>query len=312
MSKKKLLPQVTLIKEHTLPERNGGKSISYSQWSTFSNCPHQWYLSYVKNLAPYKATIHTSFGTSLHETLQHYLDVLFNQTVKEAEEIDLPAYLKERMYENYLKDVKGNEGVHFSTKEELTEFYNDGVSILEYISKKRTRYFSTKSTVLVGVEIPLLYQISEGKNVFFKGFIDLVFYDTATGKYYILDIKTSTRGWSDYEKKNETKISQLILYKEYFARQFGVDVENIDVEYFIVRRKVPESSDWPVLRVQQFGPPSGKIKRKQVVENITQFVSEAFDSQGNYVDKDYTKTPSKSACMFCPFKGNLDLCDSSF
>jgi CRISPR/Cas system-associated exonuclease Cas4 (RecB family) len=309
---KKLPPQVTLIKEHTLQERNGGKSISYSQWSTYSNCPHQWYLNYVKGLAPYRATIHTSFGTSLHETLQHFLDVLFNTGVKQAEEIDLPAMLKARMVENYQKDVEGNGGEHFSSREELSEFYYDGVAILDYVRKKRKRYFSTKNTFLVGVEIPLLYQISEGKNVFFKGFIDLVFYNSILDKYYILDIKTSTRGWSDYEKKSDTKTSQIILYKEYFARQFNVEVENIDVEYFIVRRKVPENTDWPVLRVQQFSPSSGKIKRNQAVTKINEFVMEAFDSQGNYIDKAYPKNASKSSCMFCPFKGNLDLCDSSF
>ena len=309
---KKIPTSVKVIREHLLPERNGGKSISYSQWSTYSNCPHQWHLSYVKNLAPYKATIHTSFGTSLHETVQTFLHTAYEVGVKVAEEIDLNALLKERMVENYQKDVQANGGVHFSSREELSEFYYDGVAILEYVKKKRKRFFSTKNTYLVGVEIPLLYQISEGKNVFFKGFIDLVFYNTFTEKYYILDIKTSTRGWSDYEKKNETKVSQLILYKEYFAQQFNVDVEKIDIEYFIVRRKVPDNPDWPIYRVQQFAPASGKIKRNQVVKKITEFVSEAFDNEGNYVDKPYPKNASKSSCIFCPFKGNLDLCDSPF
>jgi CRISPR/Cas system-associated exonuclease Cas4 (RecB family) len=309
---KKLPREVKLIQEHILPERNGGKSISYSQWSTYSNCPHQWYLSYVKNLSPYKASIHTSFGTSLHEVLQTFLKTAYEVGVKVAEEMDFKALLKERMVANYQEDVKASGGEHFSNKQELSEFYYDGVAILEYVIKKRKRFFSTKNTFLVGVEIPLFYQISENKNIFFKGFIDLVFYNTFTEKYYILDIKTSTRGWSDYEKKNETKTSQIILYKEYFALQFNVDVEKIDVEYFIVRRKVPENSDWPVYRVQQFAPASGKIKRNQSVKKINDFITDAFDDQGNYIDKDYLKQSSKSSCIFCPFKGNLDLCDSPF
>lgn len=309
---KKLPTPVKIIREHTLPDRNGGKTISYSQWSTFSNCPHQWYLSYVEGLAPYKASIHTSFGTSLHETIQNWLEVLYDEGVGKAGEIDLASYLKGRMFENYRKDVNASNGEHFSTKEQLSEFYNDGVAILEHLEKKRAKYFSTKSIHLVGIEIPLLYQISEDRNVFFKGFIDLVFYNSALNKYFIVDIKTSTRGWSDYEKKSDTKTAQLVLYKEYFAKQFNVDVESIEVEYFIVRRKVPLESDWPVHRVQQFLPPSGKVKRKQAADKLQEFIGEAFDTQGNFVRKEYAKQPSKSACTFCPFKGNLDLCDSSF
>ena len=36
---------------------------------------------------------------------------------------------------------------------------------------------------------------------------------------------------------------------------------------------------------------------------LTKFIDDAFDSHGQYIDKEYDKKPSKSNCMFCDFKG---------
>ena len=36
------------------------------------------------------------------------------------------------------------------------------------------------------------------------------------------------------------KAAQLVAYKNYFSEQFGVPKQNIDVEFFIVKRKIVE------------------------------------------------------------------------
>ena len=79
MKKKKLTELELTIKHHIAPAINHQvhKTISYSQYSIWANCPHQWYNSYVKNLNPYSDTIHTIFGTAMHETLQHYISVMY-------------------------------------------------------------------------------------------------------------------------------------------------------------------------------------------------------------------------------------------
>ena len=53
------------------------RKISYSQFSMYSQCPKHWELAYAKNLRTYSQSIHTIFGTAMHETLQHYLTVMF-------------------------------------------------------------------------------------------------------------------------------------------------------------------------------------------------------------------------------------------
>ena len=76
----------------------------------------------------------------------------------------------------------------------------------------------------------------------------------------IIDIKTSTRGWKDKEKSDEVKNMQLILYKKFFAEQHNFPVDNINIEYFIVKRKVYEDGEYPEKRIQTHTPTSGKVK----------------------------------------------------
>lgn len=301
---KKVLKQVQLIQnfQNLVIDYDTQKSISYSQTLAYNTCPHQWALAYVKGLQEYTPSIHTVFGTAFHETLQEWLTVLYEDTIKKAMEIDLEASLLQKMQTIYCQE-KEKYGKHFSTSEQLTEFHRDGVEILKYIKRKRAAWFSSKNTKLVGVEIPLIYSI--GTNIFFKGYIDIVLYDEQDDRYIILDIKTSTSGWNEYAKKDDKKLAQLLLYKEFLAKQFSIDVEKVDVKYFIVKRKVPDDPEYPAMgrRVQEFVPPSGKIKRGQATTALSKFISDAFDQTGQYIDKDYEQRPSKSNCMFCNYKG---------
>ena len=310
--KDKTLKQVRLIRDFTNPviDYTSQKSISYSQTLAYNTCPHQWALKYVKGLQEYKPSIHTVFGTAFHETMQEWLTVLYEETIKKATEMDLEALLLSKMQTIYASE-KEKYGEHFSTSEQLSEFLQDGIDILKYVKQKRASWFSNKYTKLVGVEIPLLHSI--GENVFFKGYIDIVLYDQQEDRYIILDIKTSTSGWNEYAKKDDKKLAQLLLYKEFLAKQFSLDVDKVDVKYFIVKRKVPADPEYPAMgrRVQEFVPPSGKIKRGQATTALSTFIQDAFDSQGKYIDKQYEHKPSKSNCMFCEFKAT-DHCKVGF
>lgn len=307
MSKKlpKLVKEVWESKLKQKPSEN--KHISYSQLYSFATCQRQWYLTYVKKLAPYQPSIHAVFGTALHETIQTWLTTLYHDKVKTANEMNLDQLLYDNLIKAY-KSQKAQSGhEHFSTSEELTQFWLDGKHILNYLKKKRGSYFFTKGMYLAGVETLLYQELRPG--VQFKGFIDLVFYNEISDEWTIMDIKTSTSGWSDYAKKDDKKIAQILLYKEFFAKQFNIDVDKINVEYFILKRRVPKDAEFASMerRVQSFRPPSGKIKRGQAVSLMENFVQTAVDQNGEYIDKDYPTSPSKSACMFCAFK-EMRLC----
>lgn len=281
------------------------KHVSFSQYSMFRSCPHQWYLSYVKELNPKKPSVHTTFGTAFHETVQHYLQVMYDTSATEADKIHLPTYFKTKFVELYRETSK--EG-HYSTAEELQEFYLDAEAILDFFKRKRNLFFSKKNTTLIGIEVPIYMPVVEGiENVNFKGYIDLVLYDKTVDKYTIYDIKTSTRGWSDYEKRDDVKISQILLYKKMFSKLRNIPEEKIDVQFFIVRRKINENLEYPPSRVQEFIPANGTRKLNEALTGLQTFVKEVFTPTGEYIDQTYPKNPTK--CKFCPYNSSPELCD---
>jgi hypothetical protein len=311
--KKKVIPAIIKeIRQRTfLPlEYTYQKSISFSQLSVFRSCPRKWSLQYKDGHYTSEQSIHMTFGTALHETLQHYITTLYEVSGAEADRIDIETYFEDKMGEIYRKNYEDNKKVHFSNPSELREFYNDGVEIIKFIKKKKNNYFSKTGWHLVGCEIPIqLTPNPTYKNTIYKGYLDLVLYHEPTNKIKIVDIKTSTRGWSDLNKKDEDKQFQLILYKQYFSQLYNLPVDNIEVEFFIVKRKVPETSDFPIKRVQIFSPASGKVKLNKATSAVKEFVEEVFNVDGTHKDKSYAPQPSKHNCSFCPFKDKKELCD---
>lgn len=300
---KKLKGKVKEVWESKIKQKpSENKHISYSQLSSFATCQRQWYLTYVKNLAPYQPSIHAVFGTAMHETIQTWLETMYHGKVKDAMGMNLDQLLYDKMISSYKTTKVLNSHQHFSTPEELNQFWLDGKHILNYLKKKRGIHFSTKTMMLAGVETLLYQNLRPG--VQFKGFIDLVFYHPTVDRWTIMDIKTSTSGWRDEAKKDNKRIAQILLYKKFFAEQFDIDIEKIDVEYFILKRRVPKDAEYPAMerRVQSFTPPSGKIKIGQAVSLMHNFVETTVDQNGEYIEKEYPTNPSKWGCNFCAFK----------
>ena len=312
MAKKKKIPAIVKqIQKQPVNEVNYAtqKSISYSQLSMYTNCPHKWSLQYKDGHYTSEASIHMTFGTALHETLQHYITTIYEISGAEADRIDLDAYFEERFRETYLKDYKSNKKVHFGDPVQMKEFFEDGLEIIKVVKKNRGGHFGKRGWYLVGCEVPIiLIPLPQFNNVLYKGYLDVVLYHEPTNSFKILDIKTSTKGWSDYEKKDETKQFQLILYKYFFAKQFGVEIDKIDIEFFIVKRKLWENSPYPLSRIQEFTPASGKVKVNKAVNAVTSFIEGVFNTNGSYKDITHEPNPSLNGCKFCPFKENKELC----
>jgi hypothetical protein len=299
----KLPPIVKSIQKHIPTEVNYAfqKNISYSQFSIFKECPHKWKLLYKDGLQQYTSTIHTVFGTAMHETLQYYITMMFEQSAAEADRFNIEEYFEERFRENYLKEYKGNNSVHFSSSVEMKEFFDDGLAIIDFFKRKRSQYFSKRGWFLVACELPIIIAPdNKVKNVLYKGYLDLVLYHEPTNTFKIIDFKTSTRGWNDKTKKDEGKQFQLILYKNFFSKQFEIPEDNIEVEFFILKRKIWEESEFPQSRIQEFAPPSGKIKMKKALTALNNFIEHSFNSDGTYKDNNYPISPNEN-CKYCPF-----------
>ena len=285
------------------------KQISFSQFSTYIQCPHKWALMYRDGHYKSEVSIHMTFGTSMHETIQHYLDVMYNQSTAAADRINLEEYFEDRLRENYKKDYEQNKKEHFSNSIELREFFEDGKAILEWFKKKKKMYFSQRGWWLAGIEVPILIAFNPVyKNILYKGYIDVVMYCERSNKIKLIDIKTSTRGWKEKEKTDETKLMQLVLYKKFFAEQFNFPIDDIEIEYFIVKRKQHNHPDYPNSRIQTFIPASGKVKLNKTTKAINEFVEKTLDQEGKHKTDPMIKLPNKN-CTYCPFNNSPELCD---
>lgn len=250
------------------------------------------------------------FGTAVHRAMQHYIQTMFDESGAAADRIDIETYFQEVFAEEYKNTLSSNNGIHFSSAVEMREYYDDGLEILRYFKKNRGEYFGTRKWTLVGIEMPLVQKIDpKYPNLYLKGYIDFVLYNEGSNTIKIFDIKTSRMGWKDKEKKDETKLQQIIIYKEFFARQYGLDPDDIDVEFFVVKRKLYENLDFPQKRIQTFEPASGKGKRNKAIKHINQFIEEAFNYDGSFKQGQFVKNVSKESCQWCPFKDNKELCD---
>ena len=282
--------------------------VSFSQYSMWSSCPQQYKLAYVDGLRESSSNIHTVFGSAMHETLQEYLSRCLRISKSQADKnMNTKEFLKEKMRESFLKE--SNEGHNpICSKEELVEFLEDGYLILDYFQKSKNfnNFFSLKDDELIAIEQVINTKISE--NVNFMGFIDFIVRSKSTGRYRITDFKTSTRGWTKYQKSDSIKSTQLLLYKKFYAELLNISEDVIDVEFIILKRKVSENTDYNIPRISRHVPASGKPSMTKSWKGFTEFVNSVFDQNGEYsVDSKYPKNPSK-LCDWCEFKHRA-ICD---
>ncbi len=293
------------------------KTVSFSQYAMWLKCPQQWKLSYIDKLAPYEASINTAFGDGIHEALQEYLRVLYGVGATEADAVDTYAIF-EKCFNEGITELKlatpeqlalpkeELEELDVVTPDMIAEFKNDGKIILEHVTSYaiRSKHFPSKKYEVLGIELPLEIPI-RGGTIVYKGYLDIVFRDRITKKILILDFKTSSFGWNKYQKADRTKLDQLLLYKRFYNQLFKVPMADIEVEFFVVKRKLFEDMGFPQQRIQRIAPPDGKMSMKEVETSFLDFINEGFDDKGEYNKEHvFLKNPGKARknCRYCVFK----------
>ena len=274
------------------------KSISHSQFTAYIECNLKWKLRYIDKLSLSGGSINTLFGSAMHTVLQEYLTTMYNKSIVEAERLKLDVMLKEQMIKEF-NIIRARWKMIPCEQKEMVEFYQDGVEIIKHFKKHRNKYFMKKNYELVGIEVPIFMNVQEGVQL--KSFLDVVIRNKVSGRITIIDLKTSTRSWTDFHKKNFFKKAQLLMYKQFYSEKFDVPLENIDVYFLILKRKIAKKSDWPISRLQKFEPAHGKPSVNKTMKAFNDFRELIFDSKGNHrIDRQYPAKPG-SACKFCEF-----------
>ncbi len=284
------------------PATTEKKRVSYSQYSTWFKCPAKWKLDYLEGKRIFEGSINMCFGTAIHDAFQEYIKVLYTDGHVKAESVDLIGIFKKKFDE----ELKSEKNPVKYTEDEYTEFFFDGEDIIKTFlqTSNRMKHFPSKKYEFIGVEIPIELEIKN--NIRFVAFLDLVLKDKQTGTYKILDFKTSSTGWNKYMKEDEGKYSQLMLYKAFYSQVYNVPLNMIDVEFFIVKRKLFENVSFPQSRIQNFIPSHTKSAIAKSLNGFTEFVNECFTPEGTYnVAGYFPKNPGKGKknCRYCAHKG---------
>lgn len=278
----------------------GLKTISFSQFSLFSQCPLSWYRQYVEKIKFDSKGMDMLFGTAFHETLQEYLSIYFNQTIVAANAFDCDKFLNDAMLAEFKKMSKDGD-TSFTDKDTMRSYFIDGVEILKFVKKNIRNYFDKSKYDLFGIEVPILVPVSEGSKIAIVGFLDIVLKEKESNRYLIIDIKTSYMGWKKNKKEDTLTKGQLLLYKKYFAIQQGISEKEVDIKFFVVKRKifVNEAAEFTPGRVQQIAPASGAPTMKKFFETFQKFIY-IFNEDGKVKDGlVFNKAATKKACTYC-------------
>jgi hypothetical protein len=266
---------------------------------------------YIDKLGESSANVHTIFGTAMHEVIQHYLTVFYGVSKKQANELNLDKMLLSKLREEFVKEKeKMSEGAP-CTQLELEEFFGDGRRILEWFVKHIEKLYTKSGYELVAIEMPLNYEIKAG--VHFIAFIDIVLREIGSGEIIIIDLKTSTNGWNKYQKEDKIKNAQILIYKKFYSDLFGVPMQNIKVEFQIMKRKLMEDAPYPIPRISKHIPPNGRPSVMKAYDEFMGFINTVFDDTGERrLDIEYSKTPGKNKknCKYCEFYARK-ICDGA-
>jgi hypothetical protein len=194
---------------------------------------------------------------------------------------------------NHLQEAwKKNEGVDGFTQAAYTSAVVESTAILAEIPTFLDENFPEWS--VVDAE-HALYEPIEGHSHAFKGFIDGVI--KCKGKrgedlYWIIDWKTSNRGWFREQKQDVTKQYQLALYKNYWSKKHpDVPFKDIRCAFVILKKSAKQGNHCELFAVSLGEVP---VQRSlKVVNNMVTSVKKGLVIK------------NRDSCQWCEYKGTV-------
>lgn len=273
-------------------ERKNLLHISFSEFSLYMGCPHKHLIVKYLALDKDEPSINLFFGNCIHESFEFALrdGMGLEERVQK---------FRERFYKEMFENMENHPDF-----KQTNNFLNQGENIIRTFP---TDKISNKYEI-VSVEEDLyenLYGIYH-----FKGFIDLVLRNKQTGRYKIIDWKTSGESWDiDKKKKDEIFMCQMRFYKFFWSRKNNIDMDDIDCEYIVLNRlqdkKNPEYYGMP-----QYVP---IVSTNEEIEQSLKILATAV--KGIHIDNVFVKIKSLDpklerkhpGCLFCKYKGGFHM-----
>lgn len=216
--------------------RSGAKTVSFSELSTYMECPRKHYYAYIERLhkAKYTQSNRINVGLVVHALIQavllYYIDTDYKATF---EEIDLlinqvaDIFKKDAPQTKKFMDLQGN--ILSEDDKELVEFIHN-IELSKEIAKRLVRHLDVPNnwrTEFInwnGEEVPLVefkfeYPIVEGNDI--VGKIDWVAKSLFDNQVYLIDWKTRAKMTDDFKISGEDMNLQMSIY-QYVLNSLGV------------------------------------------------------------------------------------------
>jgi hypothetical protein len=254
----------------------GKPHISFSEVKLWKECSYRHHLIHIKKLDFSKPSPVLEFGTAIHSACEDYL---LTRVMKP--EICLKAL--DEAWERHV-DVKE------FTKKALDSSKEESQIILSELPAFLEKEFPGWEVVDAEHQ---LYESVEGHPHAFKGFIDGVI--KCKGKkgeeiYWILDWKSSQRGWFREKRSDEMVKAQLGLYKNYWHQKNPqVPFKNIRCG-FVLLKKVAKPGE----HCELFPVSLGEVPIKRSLKVVSNMLTSV---------KRGVAIKNRDSCTYCEFKG---------
>ena len=252
-------------------KNNQESHISYSEFKTFTECPYKRYLQYEKRIET-PSNIYMDYGTAIHECTQSFYDQKGEGLIS---------------YELRLKKVL-NDHPEVSDKEKKS-FFEGGRRVAQEVIRGLKRLFNQGYEL---AETEKFVWTPTASGIFFKGYIDFLL---RKGEgWHILDLKTTTKGWKPYKFKDEVVLSQLRLYKHFYAKQEGVSENGISTYYIFGKR---DTKIKPVEFVKIESGKGSTARAIKALDDATYLIQKGDITKA----KDERQPKRFSPCKYCEF-----------
>ena len=253
------------------------KHTSYSAYKTWNECPHKHKLMYIDRISSFEGNEYTAFGTAIHKACE--------EKTLDTNTDEVKVFL-----DSFLSEVTKLKTVD---EDMLDELETQGVKLVGQVYPELEKEFP--GFKVFSAEESLYEEINDFlvDNWVFKGYIDLVI-TTPDGKCHIIDYKSCGWGWDSRKKNNKIVTAQLTLYKNYFAKKYDIDPNDIETYFALLKRTANKN------QVEFVRATSGTVRTKNVLESLEVMIKNV--ERGRHI-KNRTACEMKfgSKSYFCPF-----------
>lgn len=202
------------------------KHVSFSELRLFYECNWKWVLLKVQN----KSVVDTSFQMEFGKAVHSGMEILYSP----GGTAELATAHASKLYEQSLSVLDIAHPTDLAEairiKNCISGFYRDCL-----ICPDLQGITTLKS------ELQLYEPIArtDGLDIKFKGFIDIVFVKKLKRKtvIYIADFKTCQWGWPAKKLQDPEVLAQLLLYKHFFCKMTGADPKNVSAAFILLKKK---------------------------------------------------------------------------